>query len=45
MIPTIYEGQAVYVMHGFYRDTSAVTTVVYQDAMRRNDTLNQVLGG
>jgi hypothetical protein len=43
MIPTIYEGQAVYVMQGFYRDTSAVTTVVYQDAMRRNDTLEQVI--
>jgi hypothetical protein len=40
--PTLYAGQSVYLKQGFYRGESALTTVLYQDGMRRGDSLAAV---
>lgn len=40
--PTIYEGQGVYLKQGLYRARSAVTSVVYHDAMRRGSSYADV---
>jgi hypothetical protein len=43
-IPTIYQGEGVYLKQGFYRAPANVTSVVYQDAMRRGDSYSDLAG-